>query len=200
MYRRRGISFMVPLQKVLKGKMPETTFQIIINSGMELKRLLIENALDYILVTSPNTKNAIPICKDTLVLACPACWNLAAGIEKQEPVSLRQIPTEKILLPGLNQSIYVFVKKYLEENHLDLTKLTTLNNMEIAMQNVSAGIGCCFTLKSYIRSFSHIPGITFYSLKGKSTKIFWYLEFTHEVLSPHQQSQLCQCIRETIEG
>ncbi|WP_303063436.1 LysR family transcriptional regulator [Acidaminococcus massiliensis] len=188
LYRRRGISFMLPLLARLKEELPDISVKITVGSSSELKQMLAEGVLDFILVTAAKKGFAKNNCiiDDQLVLAYPSTW-LVSGRHPFSPEkkhgSLAQLTAQKILLPGVQQSIYFFVNRYLTENQIDTSRLATLNNMEIAMQNVSAGIACCFTLKSYIESFAHIPQITFLPLPDISFKIPWILEYKENPLS-----------------
>lgn len=188
LYRRRGISFMLPLLAKLKETLPEVAVKITVGSSFELKQMLEEGSLDFILITA--VKDHPPkdnyIIDDQLVLAYPLSWITQENppfLPGQTHISMKSLNTQRILLPGIQQSIFYFVNRYLSENQVDTSKLATLNNMEIAMQNVSAGIACCFTLKSYISSFCHIPQITFFSLPDISFKIHWILEYKENPLS-----------------
>lgn len=201
MYRLCGYDLKGPLSVSLKEQLPDFTFQIHTNPGLEQNRLLFEGALDYILVTSP-----IPlsdkhehIVDDTLVLASPATWRMPREARLTNTVSLEDIPKAKILLPAEWQSIYQFIKRYFQDNHQSIETPTTLNNMEIAVQCVAAGIGCCFTLQSYVSAFSQIPGIRYYRLKNLDFKIPWYLQYQNEVLNRTQLDILVRCLKEGIE-
>ena len=204
LYRRRGISFMLPLLTELKEKLPDTVVKIVVVSSAELKQMLDEGILDFSLITTAKSapSNNNHIIDDQLVLAYPSTW-LASGrqpflLEKKHS-SLTQLTAQKILLPGVQQSIYYFVNRYLTDNQIDTSKLATLNNMEIAMQNVSAGIACCFILKSYIESFAHIPQITFFPLPDISFKIPWILEYKENPLYQKHFQILKNTLKDMIQ-
>ena len=202
MYRLRGLGFKGPLLIRLREQLPELAFKIVMNAGLEQNRLLYEGALDYILTTSPlpPTGKYQYICDDTLVLACPATWHMPKEVRSSNTVALDDIDKAKILLPAEWQSIYTFIKRYFQDNQQSIGEPTTLNNMEIAIQCVAAGIGCCFTLQSYVSAFSWIPNIRYYHLKGLSFKVPWYLEYLNENLSSDQLRTLVECIRTEIQS
>ena len=76
-YRRRGISFMVPLMKALEEMVPDVQFTFRLGSVKELELLLYGRQIDYILIThrlqNPDFTYQF-VCGDRLLLACPASW------------------------------------------------------------------------------------------------------------------------------
>lgn len=204
LYRIRGISFMLPLLAKLKEALPEVAVKITVGSGPELRQMLEEGSLDFILRTAPKDTPIKDnhIIDDQLVLAYPSSWITQENspiLPGQTSISMKSLNTQRILLPGIQQSLFYFVNRYLTGNQVDTSKLTTLNSIEIAMQNVSAGIACCFILKSYISSFSHIPQITFCSLSDISFKIHWILEYKENPLSQKHFRILKETLKDLIQ-
>ena len=202
MYRLCSYDLKGPLLVSLKDKLPGLTFRIHTNPGLEQNRLLHEGALDYSLVTSPlpSPGKCCYITADTLVLACPATWPMSREVRQTKQVSLDDIQKGKILLPAEWQSIYPFIRRYFQDNHQSIEAPTTLNNMEIAIQCVAAGIGCCFTLQSYVSTFARIPGIRYYRLKNLEFTIPWYLEYQDDILSEEQLRILTECLKEGLQA
>ena len=202
MYRLCSLDFKGPLLISLKEQLPDITFQIQTNAGLEQNRLLHEGALDYILLTSslPSPCKRLHIIDDELVLACPATWPMTKEVRLTKTISLDDIKKEKILLPAEWQSIYPYIRRYFQDNHQNIEAPTTLNNMEIAVQCVAAGIGCCFTLQSYVSAFARIPGIRYYRLKNLGFRVPWYLEYQNDVLSEQQLGILADCLKEGLRA
>lgn len=180
-YRRRGISFLVPLMKSLKEILPDITFSFRLGSVRELELLLENRQIDYILIThrlhTPGFRYEY-ICSDRLLLACPLSWEHEMEVA---PDGLRLLlPIEKvlpdqILMPGSGQSLYPFVSHFLEEHKVPGPLPSPASNMEIHMQSVSAQLGCCFTLASYVPTFSHISGLLFASPAVNQEPVNWSL-------------------------
>lgn len=180
-YRRRGISFMVPLMKALKEMLPDIHFTFRLGSVKELDQLLADRQIDYILVTHRIQNPGFQyqhICSDRLLLACPASWEDLTEVSPDGTrilLPIERVPSDKILMPGAHQSIYPYAAHFLEVHGLPDVPCSPTSNMEIHMQSVAAELGCCFTLASYIPTFSHIPGILFSSPAVREEPVSWSL-------------------------
>lgn len=192
-YRRRGISFMVPLMKALEEMVPDVQFTFRLGSVKELEQLLYGRQIDYILIThrlqNPDFTYQF-VCGDRLLLACPASWQDRTEVSPDGTrilLPLEKVSADQILMPGVHQSIYPFAAHFLEIHGIHNTRQSPASNMEIHMQSVAAELGCCFTLASYIPTFSHIPGILFASPAVKEEPVSWSLA---SLASPLETSRL----------
>lgn len=177
----RGISFMVPLMKALEEMVPVVQFTFRLGSVRELELLLYGRQIDYILIThrlqNPDFTYQF-VCGDRLLLACPASWEDRTEVSPDGTrilLPIEKVPADRILMPGVHQSIYPFAAHFLESHGIHNTRQSPASNMEIHMQSVAAELGCCFTLASYIPTFSHIPGILFASPAVREEPVSWSL-------------------------
>lgn len=203
-YRRRGIGFQVPLMQSLREMLPDIQFTFRLGSVRELELLLENRQIDYILIThrlqKPNFCYQY-ICSDRLLLACPLSWERQMEIA---PDGLRlllpieKIPADQILMPSTTQSIYPFVSHFLETHGIEGALPSPASNMEIHMQSVSAKLGCCFTLASYVPTFSHISGILFAVPASCDEPVSWSLASLESHLEPRQLSILKTAIHNQI--
>ncbi|WP_182434918.1 LysR family transcriptional regulator [Clostridium sp. AF27-2AA] len=187
MYKRSAAYLWIPLRESLKANFPDLECHLTVDKTERLREMLNKGELDMILLTIPNKPKLqqIFVGKDELLFACPTVWNLEntdLGNGRFPLTDLTKIPEEKIFLPGKTQNIYSFVIQFMNVNNIDYSHFSTLNNLEISMQNVSAGIGCCFTFRSYLNTFPSLSNITFYSLSETPTRINWYLECLDHVM------------------
>ncbi len=197
---------MVPLLQELTQKMPDIQFDLQIGSIQELEQMLESHQLDYMLVTHMLHKPGweyLYVCSDELVVICPESMKEMTRSEENCPYPIldpEQLPHEKLISPGKKQSIYPFVEKFLAEYGRDPATVRTVANMEIGAQLVSAGRGYCFTLASYLPSFSHIPGLLFCRPRSFPVSVNWSLGWTSPVLSSDQLRLLKEIIREHTES
>ena len=118
------------------------------------------------------------IYQDELLMVCPSC--LADRTEQVPGCPYPCLPLAKaqdltLLLPNTSQSIYAYVSRLLDSSGLHFSTTQTVANMEIAVQSASAGLGVCFTLASYVPSFSHIPSVLFCRPVPKGIPVSWSL-------------------------
>ena len=123
-------------------------------------------------------------------MACPASWQDRTEVSPDGTrilLPIEKVSADQILMPGVHQSIYPFAAHFLESHGIHNTRQSPTSNMEIHMQSVAAELGCCFTLASYIPTFSHIPGILFASPAVKEELVSWSLA---SLASPLETSRL----------
>lgn len=199
-YRRRGISFMIPLMRTLKEMLPDIHFSFRLGSIKELEQLLLDHQVDYILIThliqNPQFDYQY-VCSDRLLLACPASWEPLTEVSSDGTriiLPIEKISADKILMPGVHQGIYPFAEDFLIKHKVHDMLQSPASNMEIHIQSVSAGIGCCFVLASYIPTFSHIPGVLFTHPADKEIPVSWMLASLGSPLLPSQVSILKSAI------
>ena len=172
---------MVPLIQAVKETVPDTEISFLIGSMGELEQMLRQKQADYILVTHPIQKEEFDyfhICQDELLMVCPS--SLADRTEQVPGCPYPCLPLAKaqdltLLLPNTSQSIYAYVSRLLDSSGLHFSTTQTVANMEIAVQSASAGLGVCFTLASYVPSFSHIPSVLFCRPVPKGVPVSWSL-------------------------
>lgn len=205
LYRRKGSHFMVPLMQELTQKLPGIQFDLQIGSIQELEQLLEDQQLDYMLVTHTQHKPGwkyLHVCSDELLVICPESMQKTVKTEDGCPypvLDLAQLPPDKLISPGKKQSIYPFVEKFLAEYDRDPATARAVANMEIGAQLVSAGRGYCFTLASYLPSFSHIPGLLFCRPRSFPVPVNWSLGWTSQVLPSRQIRILKEIIRDRTD-
>ena len=187
MYKRSAAYLWIPLQETLHTIFPNLELHLTVDKADRLRDMLNKGQLDMILLTTPGMPKfqQVFVGKDELLFACPATWNLGheyLGENRFPLTDLTKIPREQIFLPGETQNIYSFVIQFLKTNNIDYSHFSTLNNLEISMQNAAAGIGCCFTFRSYLNTFPSLSNIAFYSLSKKPIRVNWYLECLDHVM------------------
>ncbi len=181
LYRRRGISFMVPLIQAVRKTLPDAEINFLVGSMGELEQMLLQKQADYILITHPFQKEEFTyhhVCQDELLMVCPIC--LKERTEEADSSPYPYLPLARardltLLLPNTSQSIYAYVSRLLNSSGLQFSSTHTVANMEIAVQSASANLGVCFTLASYIPSFSHIPSVMFCRPVPKGVPVSWSL-------------------------
>ena len=183
LYKRRGISFMVPLIQAVRNALPDTQVNFLIGSMAELEKMLYAKEADYMLVTHPIHKEDFVysyVCQDELLMVCSK--SLCSRMEKIPGCPYPCLPLSaaldlRLLMPNTSQSIYAYVSHLLDSSGLHFSATQTVSNMEIAVQSAAAQMGICFTLASYIPSFSHISNITFCRPTQKGVPVSWSLAY-----------------------
>ena len=206
LYKRRGISFMVPLIQSLRQSLPAVQVNFLIGSMAELERMLYAKEADYMLVTHPIHKEDFiysHVCHDELLMVCPESLKNRTSQLSGCPypiLALADVLDLRMLLPNTSQSIYAYVSQLLESSGLHFSSTHTVANMEIAVQSAAAQMGVCFTLASYIPSFSHIPGVIFCRPVSKGCPVSWSLAYLKNQPPLSEFPLLKEQIRSQIES
>lgn len=181
LYKRRGISFMVPLLQLAREALPKTEISFLIGSTAEMNQMLLEKRTDLILVTHPIQKEGFIytyVCSDELLMVCPASFqDMALQIPgcPYPYLPLEKVKDTRLLVPHTSQSIYAYVSQLLSDSGIHFSSSPSVLNMEIAVESVSAHMGVCFTLASYIPSFAHTPSLIFCRPVPKGVPVSWSL-------------------------